>query len=277
MDKKTDILSEEIAKLIKNADAVAIFAGAGMGVDSGLEQYRDKDGLWTKSIELNDREVNYYDLMTPVAFKEESDLAWGLIGSLIEKYDRIKPHAGFSILRELLMHKEYFIVTSNIDEHFQKAGFDPLRVFEFHGSIHNTQCLYNVECGVWRTPYINVMPDCVRASPPYPMCPVCNSYSRPNIYLFEDGLFSPEISADQQFRYMEWREYINSDCHNIVALEIGAGETLPTIRRYAERFADEEHPLIRINPSDFHTSKANHISIPLGAKECLVQIRDFIA
>jgi hypothetical protein len=75
---------------------------------------------------------------------------------------------------------------------------------------------------------------------------------------------------------MEWREYINTEFQNIVTLEFGAGETIPTIRRYAERFAGDDYPLIRINPSDFQTNKANHISIPLGAKECLVQIKDFV-
>ena len=44
---------QTVAELVKNADAVAIFAGAGMGVDSGLEQYRGSNGLWTKSIKIN--------------------------------------------------------------------------------------------------------------------------------------------------------------------------------------------------------------------------------
>ena len=44
---------KNVAELIKDADAIAIFAGAGMGVDSGLEQYRGSNGLWTKSIKIN--------------------------------------------------------------------------------------------------------------------------------------------------------------------------------------------------------------------------------
>jgi len=271
-----DEIVGEVACLLKRADAVAIFAGAGMGVDSGLEQYRGEDGLWTKSLEVNGVEIDYYDLMKPAAFKEKPELAWGLIGSRMNQYDRMPPHIGFSVLKELVNQKEHFIVTSNIDEHFQKAGFNSERIFEFHGSIYNTQCMYHLECEVWKTPYIKLEPDGITSYPPFPVCPVCNSDCRPNIHLFDDDLFSPFISAEQQFRYMDWREYISVECCSIVALEIGAGETLPTIRRYAERFAGVDYPLIRINPKDSNTSLPNHISIPLNAQESLLRIQDYI-
>ena len=60
---------QKAAGLIKSADAIAIFAGAGIGVDSGLAQYRGKDGMWTKSVVVNNKAINYYDLMKPAAFR----------------------------------------------------------------------------------------------------------------------------------------------------------------------------------------------------------------
>lgn len=276
MDINTDELLQEAARLIERAEAVAIFAGAGMGVDSGLEQYRGKDGLWTKSITLNNKAINYYDLMKPVAFKEEPELAWGLIGFLMDKYDQTQPHAGFSILKELVRKKKHFIVTSNTDEHFQKAGFNKNRIFEIHGSIYNSQCMYNIECETWETEYPTINNETITASPPFPMCPVCNSECRPNTYLFEDDFFVPANSADQQFRYMEWQETITTNYKNIVALEIGAGKTIFNLRRYAEKFTGHNYPLIRINPNDFETDQPNHISIPLGARNCLNRIKEYI-
>jgi NAD-dependent SIR2 family protein deacetylase len=276
MNNYTDENLQEAAYLIKNADAIAIFAGAGMGVDSGLEQYRGADGLWTKSITLNNTAINYNDLMKPVAFREEPELAWGLIGFLMDKYDNTQPHVGFSILKEWVQNKEYFIVTSNIDEHFQKAGFNKNRIFEYHGSIYKSQCMYNLECGVWDAEYPKVDAERSIASPPFPMCPVCNSCCRPNVYLFEDGFFVPILSGEQQFRYMEWEEKVKKNCRNIVAMEIGAGKTISTIRRTAEKFAGDESPLIRINLNDFETDKTSQISIPLGAKESLLRIKDFM-
>lgn len=267
---------EKIAQLIQSADAIVIFAGAGMGVDSGLEQYRGENGLWKKSIRINDTEVNYYDLMKVEAFRETPELAWGLIGFLMEKYDKTQPHQGFTILKKILFNKSYFVVTSNIDEHFQKAGFHRKNIFEIHGSIYNSQCMYNAECETWDTEYPKMEKDSITASPPFPMCPVCNSYCRPNIHLFEDDFFVPAIAADQQFRYMEWQDKIKRFRKNTIAIEIGAGTTISTLRRYSEEFAADKFPLIRINLNDAETTKSNHISVALGALDCLLQIKNSI-
>jgi NAD-dependent SIR2 family protein deacetylase len=201
-----DIILKESANLIKNADAMAIFAGAGMSVDSGIPAYRGNDGLWTRSIQINNVTINNFDLMKPDAFKHQPELAWGFIGMLMEQYDKTSPHIGFRLLKEFVSQKEYFIVTSNIDGQFQKAGFSEKRIFEFHGSIFNTQCGSEIECGIWDTPSIKLGIDGISAESPTPVCPVCHSFCRPNIHLFDDDFFVPDISAEQQFRYMEWRE-----------------------------------------------------------------------
>jgi hypothetical protein len=72
---------------------------------------------------------------------------------------------------------------------------------------------------------------------------------------------------------MEWREKMVNNLQNIIALEIGAGKTIPTIRIYTENFAGDNYPLIRINPFDFKINKPSHISIPLGALVCLIRIK----
>ncbi len=198
----TEQLISKTAQLLAEANAVAIFAGAGMSVDSGLEQYRGSDGLWTKSLLINNNQVNYYDLMTPRAFKEQPELAWGLTGYLSDKYHHTDPHQGYFILKELLFCKEYFIITSNTDQQFLKAGFNKDRIFEFHGSIFRTQCGENIECGTWETPSITLDSENIVAAPPLPICPVCNNYCRPNIHLFDDENFATEIAAEQQFQYI---------------------------------------------------------------------------
>lgn len=56
-------------------------------------------------------------------------------------YRYTKPHEGFSILLEIAKKKkDYFVVTSNVDGQFQKAGFNPDKLYEIHGSIHHVQC-----------------------------------------------------------------------------------------------------------------------------------------
>ena len=51
----------------------------------------------------------------------------------------------------------------------------------------------------------------------------------------------------------------------ILAIEIGAGKAIPTIRNASERFAENKYPLIRINPTDFEIKTDSQISIPKGA------------
>jgi NAD-dependent SIR2 family protein deacetylase len=272
MDRTDEGMFQELASLIRAADAIAVFAGAGMGVDSGLEQYRGMDGLWTRSLRINNKEIPYTDLMKPEAFRKEPGLAWGFVSNRIASYQNTVPHEGYSILQEWLHHKEYFIVTSNVDEQFQKSGFHHNRIFELHGSLFNTQCMYNAECGTWRTPHIKMLSDGVTADTPYPSCPICNSFCRPNVYLFDDDFFLPDVAAEQQFRYMEWREYIGEEGLRSLTLEIGAGETIPTIRKFAERFTGTYNTLVRINPHDHGTDRTNYRPVPFGAREGLIRI-----
>ncbi len=82
-----------------------------------------------------------------------------------------------------------FVYTSNVDGQFQRAGFDPDRVVEAHGSIHWMQC--TAECGVEIFPAdrfeVGVDEETMRAIEPLPECPNCGALARPNILMFGDG------------------------------------------------------------------------------------------
>jgi len=45
--------------------------------------------------------------------------------------------------------QEVFVITSNVDGHFQKAGFDDERIYEIHGSINYLQCIYPCSRDIW--------------------------------------------------------------------------------------------------------------------------------
>ncbi len=259
--------SFQAVKLIKNADAIAVFAGAGMGVDSGLEQYRGKGGLWTKSIVVNNEKVNYQDLLTHDAFDKTPEQSWAFVASLIEKYTRTIPHKGYTQLLDILKEKEYFIVTSNCDEHFQKAGFDELRHWECHGSIFNMQCMDILERDIYKTPLLSIDPITQTLIGGVPKCPKCGLNCRPNMYLFYDWFWVSNNSVAQQIRYNSWQKEIKEKKNKIVAIEIGAGKTIDTIRKTARRFTNDTIPLIRINPYDFEIENPNEISVGNGAKE----------
>ncbi len=273
------LISENIEKtvsLIKNAEAIAIFAGAGMSVDSGLEQYRGENGLWTKSVTINNKTYKFEDLLTHIAFEETPYEAWGFIGNLIEKYKNTQPHSGYYQLLELLKNKEYFVITSNCDEYFKKAGFSHEKIYECHGSIFNMQCLNIKERGIHETSPIKLDKNSHLALDPLPKCPKCGENCRPNIYMFYDWFWESQNSVKQQINYNNWHKNILKTTDKIVAIEIGAGKTINTIRKLCEKFTENKHPLVRINPHDCEIVCKNQISIPDTAKNAISAISGFI-
>ena len=68
------------ASLIANADALIIAAGAGMGVDSGLPDFRGNEGFWKAYPALGKAEIDFTSIASPNAFASAPQLAWGFYG-----------------------------------------------------------------------------------------------------------------------------------------------------------------------------------------------------
>jgi NAD-dependent SIR2 family protein deacetylase len=254
-------------ELIEKSDSIVVFAGAGIGVDSGLEQYRGDNGIWIKKININGREVDFMELCSDFAFENEPKRAWAFFGSLIKRYKETAPHDGFYKLLKILEGKEYFVVTSNVDEHFQKAGFDENRIWECHGSVFKMECINVKEKEIWITPDFEIDFEKFEAIEPIPRCPNCGGVCRPNVFMFGDRFWVTAKSSHQEVKYKKWLKNQQDNDRNIIAIEIGAGKTIPTIRSYAECLTYGKYHLIRINPFDAEVKIENHVSIPLSAKE----------
>ncbi len=86
------------------------------------------------------------------------------------------------------MRDGYFVVTSNVDGHFQKAGFEPDTVFEVHGRIHRLQCSEPCCDRTFSTEGLQLDIDeaNLRCRSELPECPVCGAVARPNILMFSD-------------------------------------------------------------------------------------------
>ena len=238
---------EVAAQWVKESDGILITAGAGMGVDSGLPDFRGGQGLWEQYPGLGDQELSFIDIANPDMFLEDPRLAWGFYGHRLDLYRKTIPHDGFHILKKWAKDKEYgaFVFTSNVDGQFQKAGFDPRTIYECHGSIHQMQC-FN-DCGiVWEaTEFIPEIDDeqC-RLISELPACPVCRELARPNILMFGDPYWQGDVYRKQWVRYQKWLLNIE----NPVVIELGAGSFIPSARMESERRANGR--LIRINPRE---------------------------
>ena len=263
---------EKAAAAIRTADALLIGAGAGMGVDSGLPDFRGDAGFWKAYPPF--RGKAFADVSTPHWFRTDPELAWGFFGHRWNLYSQATPHAGFEIIR--LWGEQlpllYFVFTSNVDGQFQQAGFDESRILERHGSIRFLQCVEPCHTEIWPAGELrlNVDPETIRARSPLPTCVQCGGIARPNILMFGDQEWLPFRCHEQRSLYLNWLGTLKGK--RVVAIEFGAGLAVPTVRQECEGRAGT---LIRVNPGDseirgFHSTRG--ISLPLGALEAIRRI-----
>jgi len=261
------------AGLIAQADALVIAAGAGIGVDSGLPDFRGNAGFWKAYQALASDGVGFMDIAAPAAFVADPRRAWGFYGHRLALYRRTEPHAGFALLRRWgdAMQRGSFVFTSNVDGQFQKAGFDPLRIDECHGSIHHLQCLEPCSHSLWEARKFDPNVDTVNCAlrGPMPACPRCGSIARPNILMFDDWHWIDTRRAAQAARRQSWLDGVR----NPVVIEIGAGVNVATVRHFAHRVVRQHNgALIRINPREAQTGGLRGVGIAAGALQALAAI-----
>lgn len=255
------------ARAITNADAILVGAGAGMGVDSGLPDFRGNQGFWQAYPPYAKLGLDFITLANPRWFRTDPTLAWGFYGHRLNLYRKTNPHAGFQILKEWAEPKRHgaFVFTSNVDGHFQKAGHAPDRIAEIHGAIEWMQCL--ARCGVNAFPAdsITVQVDerTMRAIEPLPRCPACGELARPNILMFNDWDWDETRTSGQQARLQGWLREVQSS--KLVVIECGAGTAIPSVRRGCETIAEEFGALlIRINVREAQ-SPDGHVGLAMPA------------
>jgi NAD-dependent SIR2 family protein deacetylase len=269
-----DAACEHAAEIIAGGDSLVIAAGAGLGVDSGLPDFRGREGFWSVYPALGRARLDFTDVANPEAFRTRPALAWGFYGHRLDLYRRTVPHAGFDILRALgasLPHGA-FVFTSNVDGQFQKAGFLDEQVVEAHGSIHRLQCLR--PCSVRTWPATQFAPEveaeqCELLNRP-PRCPSCGELARPNILMFGDWTWVSDETERKQRQLEVWFRGTTRP----VVLELGAGTAVPTVRQFSQSL---RVPLIRINPDVSATTAGARVSIPLGARDALFRIATSLA
>lgn len=256
------------ANLISEAEGLLITAGAGMGVDSGLPDFRSTEGFWAAYPALASARLDFRSIATPAAFVARPSVAWGFYGHRLSLYRDTLPHDGFKILKEIAtnMPKSAFVVTSNVDGHFQKAGFSESQVMEIHGSIHRLQCLGPCSGNIWSAKNITPTIDhskCEWVGAKLPACPKCRQLARPNILMFNDFHWIDTYTKIGRIWFERWLDSVS----RFVVLEIGAGIGLPSIRQLGRSFGV---PLIRINPQ--RDSDCVEVHLASGAQEGLKNI-----
>jgi len=267
----------QVAELIAKADALLITAGAGMGVDSGLPDFRGKNGFWGAYPALGKRGISFEQMAQPTWFSDDPAMAWAFYGHRQQLYRETKPHMGYWMLRDWgrSMPAGYFVVTSNVDGHFEAADFPEDQILEQHGCIHRYQCTLPCSDALWQDDPLdlNIDLEALQARGTLPRCPECGLLARPNVMMFGDVRWVACATKVQRQRYAKWLASVRGK--RVVILECGAGKAIATIRSLSERLA-AEHPrvtLVRINPEATDADEPV-VPIRMGALEALARIEE---
>lgn len=272
---------KQAALAINGADALLVTAGAGMGVDSGLPDFRGTEGFWRAYPAIAKLGISFGEMANPAWFKNDPALAWAFYGHRLNLYRDTEPHAGFSRLLEIGRSKPYgyFVFTSNVDGHFQKAGFAPERIVECHGSIRHFQCSDNCTAEIWDADgnAVSIDAEKFRALEPLPRCKNCSALARPNILMFSDWSWLDHRTNQQHERFSAWLDELSAQPVKVAVIELGAGGAIPTVRNTSERVVQRLNgTLIRVNPRECNVP-TGHIGLPMGAAEGVGQICDCAA
>lgn len=154
------MLPIDLLKVLGATRSVTVLTGAGVSTDSGIPDFRGPQGVWTK----DPNAAAMFTIDNYVADPEVRRRAWR--NRREHAAFTAEPNAGHAALVELeRAGKLRAIVTQNIDGLHQKAGSDPDRVIEIHGTIWQVVCL---SCGN-RTP----MEETLRRPEDDPPCELC--------------------------------------------------------------------------------------------------------
>lgn len=266
----------EAARRILDADALVIASGAGMGVDSGLPDFRGNQGFWNAYPMYERLGLSFVQAANPEHFEGDPHFGWGFYGHRTNLYRNTIPHTGFHLLKSWgeRFNLPTFVVTSNVDGQFQKAGFAEEQVLEVHGSIHHLQCTTPCCKEIWSNLETIDIDEATMRARSTPFCPRCQRVARPNILMFGDYAWLHQRSAAQEQRFDHFLQQHREK--KLIVIEIGAGTAIPTIRHLSERLGQGSRTcVVRINPREPHI-RGNHLSFAAGAVETLTALHKIL-
>lgn len=223
----------KVKNLINEADYILMGAGAGLSTASGLEYSG-------KSFEKNFKEFiekyNFQDLYSASFYDfNTQEEKWAFFAKMISlnRFNK-EPLKLYQELFSLINKKEYFVITTNVDGQFEKAGFEKEKVFEIQGDYAYLQCenachnklYYNYDLV---NKWLENTKDCKIPSNLVPKCPVCGGNMEMN--LRKDANFVQDENWYKMAKNYE--EFLRlSEDKNLLLLEIGVGFNTPGIIRF---------------------------------------------
>ena len=152
----------KIIKLIKTSKKTIVLTGAGISTESGLPDFRSKDGFWTKN-----KPIQFQDYLDD---EEKQRLSWSRNIELHKILREITPNIGHAFVEKVInFNKENLLITQNIDGLHQRSGIQEHRIIEIHGNAIEAKCL-NCE----KKAEILDFHSAIKTNNPLPKCLNCN-------------------------------------------------------------------------------------------------------
>jgi NAD-dependent SIR2 family protein deacetylase len=238
-------------RAIHEAEYVMLGGGAGLSAAAGLaysgSRFTDHFGPFIEKYKFTDL---YTSSFYPFQTQEEKWAYWAKHISL-NRYETGTTKL-YQDLFQVVKDKQYFVITTNVESQFEKAGFAADKIFEVQGNYAYLQCAK----GCHNKRYYNESlvkdmieqnADCKVPSELVPHCPVCGGPMDPNLrsnsYFVQDESWYERDASYQHF-------VRDAERSKVVYLELGVGFNTPGIIRYPfERFVfyNENTSLIRLN------------------------------
>ena len=234
--KFTENISDNIKKLkekIRTADAVVIGAGAGLSTAAGFtydgERFEKYFSDFRQKYGFEDMySGGFYPYQTP----EEYWAYWSRYIFVNRYQDAPKPV--YESLLKLVADKDYFVITTNVDHCFQKAGFDKKRLFYTQGDYGLFQCsepccreTFDNEAIVQEM--FNRQKDMKIPTELLPVCPHCGKPLTMNLRS-DDKFVEDEgwhLASERYQNFLRTRAN-----EKILFLELGVGYNTPVIIKY---------------------------------------------
>ena len=245
---------DRAVEYIRNADCILIGAGAGAstaaGISMGGKRFTDNFAEFIEkygSRYMTDMyAAGFYPFPT-----EEAKWGYWSKAALLNRFD-LPALPLYKELYDIVKRKEYFVLTTNVDHQFYKAGFDENRIFATQGDYGKIQCQKACHPKTYDAQEVfrkmdEARKECLIPSELVPKCPVCGGRMEMNLrcdnYFVEDEAWHE--AAD---RYADFLKQNRNK--KVVLLELGVGFNTPIIIRFPfEKMVRENssYSLIRLN------------------------------
>ena len=234
--KYTDDCSAEIERLkseLKTAETVVIGAGAGLSTAAGFTYSGERFQKYFSDFE---EKFGFHDMYSGGFFPfETAEEMWAYWSRFIwcNRYTNVD-NGTYKKLYEIIKDKNYFVITTNVDHQFQKAGFDKSRLFYTQGDYGLFQC--SKPCHKVTYDNEEIVKDMLEfqenmkiPTELVPKCPRCGKPMTMNLrsddkFVEDDGWYAAARRYEDFLRKIGGRK--------VLFLELGVGYNTPVIIKY---------------------------------------------